>query len=242
MNEPRIWPNSPEEEHRLRQDIAARATQDSSEPDAAKELVKAIRRARHDGVKLVAAHDAALIAKTLAERSLAEVSADEVREAAARLRAFESQFTPAERGPNDKDICTLCAFVAGTFSLRASGTPLSSNLRDRVREVLERHRYKERIQSPCSCGSQPYTSYIKWLGGKGYQEEYLDHIMSLLAALPELSEPLAAESLKPCGCTPDTCDEGICPCASCHGPVAESPGPVKAQAKPEAGAKEGGEL
>jgi len=72
MNEPRIWPNSPEEEHRLRQDIAARATQDSSEPDAAKELVKAIRRARHDGVKLVAAHDAALIAKTLAERQAAE--------------------------------------------------------------------------------------------------------------------------------------------------------------------------
>jgi hypothetical protein len=39
----------------------------------------------------------------------------------------------------------------------------------------------------------------------------------------------AAESLKPCGCTPDTCDEGICPCASCHGPVAESPGPVTAE-------------
>jgi hypothetical protein len=207
MNEPRIWPNSPEEEHRLRQDIAARATQDSSEPDAAKELVKAIRRARHDGVKLVAAHDAALIAKTLAERqaaespgpetptehtplpwrvrqhpndpdefhisaatpkghpyhgstkeieimsdedyptkradaelivravnglaerSLAEVSADEIVEAVL-IAVANIPINPALRGDlvYVKDVYAAIRALKGTFSLRASGTPLIERL------------------------------------------------------------------------------------------------------------------
>jgi hypothetical protein len=167
---------------------------------------------------LLAAHDAALIAKTLAERSLAEVSADELLE-----EIVKDVFSLADANCKCATCLTLDKAVSkirerkGTFSLRASGTPdtVTMSTVDFGRMLTQERERAAKIAE--NCGSLSIAKQIR------------DPNIRRLAAAPTLSEA-ALKYCKDCGAKESENQREYDKDCACGG----------AFSAPEAGAKDGG--